>query len=128
MHKRLIWFLAMALLVGVLASCQTKAPETVVSQPTPESATATPVPAIATAEPTATPASNTPTATAEPTATPAPNTPTATVAAAGPSEKTAPKASPTPVRPWQIPTLHSGDWGKGNPDAGLVLVEYSDFQ
>jgi hypothetical protein len=121
MHKRLIWFLATALLVGVLASCQTKAPETVVSQPTPEPATATTV-----VEPTATPVPAT--ATAEPTATPVPSTPTATVAAAGPPDATAPKASPTPVRPWQIPTLHAGDWGKGNPEAGLVLVVYSDFQ
>jgi hypothetical protein len=113
MHKRLIWLVAIGLLVGVLASCQSKAPETVVSQPTPEPPTATPV---ATATPV--PA----TATAEPVATTAPNTPTATAAPAGQ------RASPTPIPPWQIPTVHSGDWAKGNPEAGLVIVEYSDFQ
>ena len=123
MHKRLVWLLAIALLVGILVSCQSKTPESVVSQPTPEpaKATATAVPSTATTEPTAT-------AAAEPTATPVSNTPTATAESAGAPTKSAPNAAPTPTPAWQIPSLHSGDWGKGNPEARMVLVEYSDFQ
>jgi hypothetical protein len=49
------------------------------------------------------------------------NVPTATSATAS-----KPKAVATP--PWQIPTLQESDWTKGAEDAGLVLVEYSDFQ
>jgi hypothetical protein len=47
--------------------------------------------------------------------------PTATLAAA--SE---PGAAPTPA--WQIPELQDSDWTKGAEDAGLIIVEYSDYQ
>jgi hypothetical protein len=47
--------------------------------------------------------------------------PTATLAAAS-----KPGATPTP--PWQIPELQESDWVKGGVNAGLVLVEYSDYQ
>jgi hypothetical protein len=38
------------------------------------------------------------------------------------------KPQPTPTVEWQIPRIGEKEWGKGNPQAGLVLVEYSDFQ
>ena len=50
-------------------------------------------------------------------------TATATQAAATASE---PGAEQMP--PWQIPELRESDWAKGAEDAGLVLVEYSDYQ
>jgi hypothetical protein len=61
----------------------------------------------------------------EPTATQAQATatsaPTATLAAAS-------KSAATPTPPWQIPGIKESDWTKGADDAGLVIVEYSDFQ
>jgi hypothetical protein len=30
--------------------------------------------------------------------------------------------------PWQIPIVAETDWTKGTAGAGLVVVEYSDFQ
>jgi hypothetical protein len=38
------------------------------------------------------------------------------------------QAGPTPTPVWQIPGKRSGEYGKGNPDAKMVVVEYSDFQ
>jgi hypothetical protein len=39
------------------------------------------------------------------------------------------KPSPTPTQPWQLPKIQPDDWAKGGgADAGLTLVEYSDFQ
>jgi hypothetical protein len=37
-------------------------------------------------------------------------------------------AGPTPTPPWQIPGIQPDDWVKGGSEAGLTLVEYSDFQ
>jgi hypothetical protein len=63
--------------------------------------------------------------------------PTATATVAQKSEPTpAPTATPSgasepapaPTPPWQIPTVRETDWTKGAQDAGLVIVEYSDYQ
>ena len=117
MQKRLIWLLAAVLLAGALVSCQSATPTQVASQPTPKPATATKVP----------------TATSMSTATAVPPTPTTKTEATPTSQaevtrapSTKAEATPTPV--WQIPGIRSGEWGKGNPDAKMVLVEYSDFQ
>ena len=40
----------------------------------------------------------------------------------------APKSGAAPMPPWQIPEVRDGEWTKGADDAGLVLVEYSEFQ
>ncbi|MFZ5916817.1 MAG: hypothetical protein ACOYZ7_07795 [Chloroflexota bacterium] len=89
------------LLLGGLVACQTPAPGATPTSPPP---TATSPPATATARPTITPA---PTATTGPVAS---------------------KPTPTPTQPWQIPEIQPDDWASGSADAGMVLVEYSDFQ
>ena len=76
--------------------------------------------------------------TLEPEATAPQPTATATQAAATATvaQKSAPTATPSPASepgaestpPWQIPELRESDWAKGAEDAGLVLVEYSDYQ
>lgn len=40
----------------------------------------------------------------------------------------APKPGATPTPPWQIPEVRDSDWSTGAEDAGLVIVEYSEFQ
>ena len=67
----------------------------------------------------------------QPTATKAKAAATATLAqknapTATPAPASKPGAVPTPS--WQIPVLQESDWTKGGEDAGLVLVEYSDYQ
>jgi cell division septation protein DedD len=47
--------------------------------------------------------------------------PTATPATVSKAE-----ARPTPA--WQIPEVRESEWTKGSEDAGLVIVEYSDYQ
>lgn len=64
------------------------------------------------------------------TATPEPS-PTNTTAA--PASPTATKSagdttSPAPSPTWQIPEVRADDWVRGGANAGLTLVEYSDFQ
>jgi hypothetical protein len=104
MSKRWIPFLALLAICGLVA-CRSAATPTL--EP---AATATMPKAQATAtevEPTATTAQES-----------APTTTPATVAKA--------EARPTPA--WQIPEIREGDWTKGSEDAGLVIVEYSDYQ
>jgi len=106
-------FLSGILLLGALVACQSQTPETTPSKPTP----------LATLVPTATSvAAPTPEPTAV--ASPAPKdtpSPTPKVARA--------KPSPTPTQPWQILEIQPDDWARGGgTDAGLTLVEYSDFQ
>src|SRR4030042_1716486 len=101
MVKRSRWLLAVGLLLGALVACQSATPE-------------------ATANPTVSPSA---TAVPKATATPVPSTPTrAPVAVSTPTRETGSKPQPTPTYPWQIPGIGAGDWGKGNPDAGLVVV------
>ena len=117
MHKRSIWLLAAVLLAGALVGCQAATPTQVASQPTPKPATATTAP-TATAVPATATATQAPTT--KPEATPTPQD----EATRAPGTR----ADPTPAPVWQIPGIRSGEWGKGNPDAKMVLVEYSDFQ
>jgi hypothetical protein len=112
MRKRLIWLLAAILLLGGLAACQSAT-----SEPT---ATSTSTVAVV-ARATATPVPSTPTPAPTVTATPEPQ-------ATKPAQDSGSKPQPTPTVEWQIPKIGEKDWGKGNPQAGLVLVEYSDFQ
>ncbi len=59
-----------------------------------------------------------------PEATPTPPEPSAT-----PKPTFTPAAAEsTPDTSWQIPEIQPGDWVRGGADAGLILVEYSDFQ
>jgi hypothetical protein len=102
MSKRWTLFLGLLVICGLVA-CRSTATPTL--EP---AATAT----QAKVEATATQAK------AEPTATPAPTT--------TPAAASEPAAVATP--PWQIPGIEEGDWTKGAEDAGLVIVEYSDFQ
>jgi len=104
----MIGLLVALLLVGVLVGCQSAAPTETTVPPT---ATSTMVPTETPVPPTAT---STPASVDVPTATPsAPGTD---------------KAGATPTPAWQIPQVGESDWGEGNPDAKLVVVEYSDFQ
>lgn len=69
------------------------------------------------------------TSTSVPTSTPVPAAPTATSVPAGTKDKetdTTEAADAEP--PWQIPRVSESDWTKGAAGAGLVVVEYSDFQ
>ncbi len=109
------WTVVLALLLVGLVACQPATPEATEPPPT---ATATTVPTSTSVPPTATPI---PSPTAEPTSGPPP-------AEATPTRKPVTEPEATPTYSWQIPGLMDGDHGKGNPDAGLVLVEYSDFQ
>jgi hypothetical protein len=89
-----------------------------------------PEPATLRVEPSATPVASTPTPVADtPTAVPT-RKPSATPEATPTSTREAEKRStvPTPTRTWQIPEVQERDWVKGGADAGMVLVEYSDFQ
>lgn len=113
MLKRLLLLLGVLLLGGLLLACQSPTPEPV---STPSRPTATAVADTPTPEPTAKPATDTPVP--EPTATPQPeNTPVA-----------AGKPSPTPTTPWQIPEIQPDDWVTGGADAGLIIVDYGDYQ
>jgi len=121
MKKWTLWAGGLLLALGV-AACQattpTVSPPAVMSTAVPPTATATTLP------PTATPKSALPHGGAT-------TAPTATPGVAQSPAVTRPKsnaASPTPTRPWQIPELEAGDWTTGGDDAGMVLVEYSDFQ
>jgi cyclophilin family peptidyl-prolyl cis-trans isomerase/predicted DsbA family dithiol-disulfide isomerase len=116
MRKHTIGFLSALLLLGVLAACQTAASIETAMPPT---ATSVPPTATWTTAPTETPVP-TPAATATPA--------TADVPAATPSGPGPARAGPTPTPEWQIPRVGEADWGEGNPDAKLVVVEYSDFQ
>jgi hypothetical protein len=60
-----------------------------------------------------------------PTATPAA---TATSVPAAPTATTEAVAEAETEPPWQIPVVSETDWTKGAEGAGLVVVEYSDFQ
>lgn len=112
MRKRLIWLLAAILLLGGLVACQSATPD---ATATSTSTVAVVVRATATSVPS--------TPTPVPTATAAPE-PQATK----PAQEPGSKPQPTPTSEWQIPRIGEKEWGKGNPQAGLVLVEYSDFQ
>lgn len=75
-----------------------------------------------------------PSPTPAPTSTPVLEAPTATQVSEAPKEEeqrptataAAEPADATP--PWRIPQVGEKDWTKGMPGAGLVVVEYSDFQ
>jgi cytoskeletal protein RodZ len=125
MSKR---FLTILLFIGLFvvgaSACQSKTTEDAQTTP-PSTATATPttekVPtATATDEPTAAPTTR-PTATSAPAKDdPTPTPGSATTATENPS--------PTPTRPWQIPEERKDDWTKGGESAGLIIVEYGDYQ
>jgi hypothetical protein len=93
-----LWWLVA--IVGLVAACQAASPT-----PAPSS---TPVPTSTSvaAVPTATPAGEDPK-----------QEPTATAEAGAVAEPQ-----------WQIPRVQETDWAEGTPGAGLVVVEYSDFQ
>lgn len=121
MSKRIILalFLGGLLLVG-LAACTATTPVATIALPptaTKPAPTATPsptrLPATATAVPSLTPS---------PTKQPADDNPTPT-----PVQSTA-RVSPTPTLPWQIPAEVEGDWTKGGQTAGVIIVEYGDYQ
>ena len=114
MFKRL-FFLFGVLSLAWLVACQSPTPEATPSSPEPLAT----VVVTATPEPTATPV---PEVTPSPTLSPAGEEPSPTPAEIGD------KPSPTPTIPWQIPEVRPDDWVKGGDGAGLVLVEYSDFQ
>jgi hypothetical protein len=90
------------------------------------------------ASPTLAPSSTpVPTSTSVPTATPVPAVPTSTPVGEvvkEEKEKPTPTAAAEPAAdaptepPWQIPRVSETDWTKGTDGAGLVVVEYSDFQ
>jgi len=73
--------------------------------------------ACGTSQPEATPTGTKPAATQTATSAPPP-----TDSASGGS------SSPTPTPTWQVPLVQEDDWTIGSEDAGLVIVEYSDFQ
>lgn len=98
MPKRVMLLLGALALSGLVA-CKSPTPETASPQP----------------EPTATSA--------------APVSPAATTQDLSPTpEATGDAAGPTPVPTWQIPEVRADDWVRGGANAGLTLVEYSDFQ
>lgn len=69
--------------------------------------------------------SSTPEATTpEPSPTNTATAPTSPVATKAAEDTTSPTPSPT----WQIPEVRADDWVRGGANAGLTLVEYSDFQ
>lgn len=124
MLKRLILLFGVLLLGGIVG-CQSPVSEATPTRPEPS---ATLVAETPTPQPTATPVASTPTP--QPTATqpvaqasPLPeDTPAQTTKAASD------RPVPTPAPPWQIPEVQPDDWATGGADAGMVLVEYSDFQ
>jgi cyclophilin family peptidyl-prolyl cis-trans isomerase/protein-disulfide isomerase len=113
MLKRFVWFVMVGALLGGLVACQTG---TATPSPVP---TGTVAVATMTAVPATVPA--TATSTIEPAAS-ATVTSVVTPAAGGT------KPAPTPTVPWQIPELRTSDWIRGGANAGMILVEYSDFQ
>lgn len=123
MSKR-SWTLALfiALLLGALTACQKPSPTaTIVSLPT-----ATPRPPTATVAPTM-PATPTQSALPTPTAdvqAPATSVPQPTPTSRWPRPQTA--LTPTPA--WQIPEVSDDDQKRGAADAGMILVEYGDYQ
>lgn len=134
MPKRILFLsLLMSLLAVGIAACQpvaeiVKTPSTLSAAPTATAIKARPSSTV-TAAPKPT---NTPVPAVTPTATPsaAPSaTPSATQKGATPTVRpTRSSGEPTPTRPWQIPEVQSADWAKGGEDAGLVIVEYGDYQ
>jgi hypothetical protein len=107
MSKRWIPFLSLLAICGLVA-CQSAATPTLAptaTQPsvTAAQATATAPQAIATA---------TKAQESAPTVTPA----------------TVSKAEARPTPSWQIPEVRESDWTEGSEEAGLVIVEYADFQ
>lgn len=107
---------ALLVLMAALAACQPATPRVSngASEPT-ETATV----AAATVAPTEPPS-------AAPTeATPAPSEPTSPPAATPVPGAT---SAPQPTPPWIIPEIREGDWVKGPEEAGVTIVEYSDFQ
>ncbi|MBN1640080.1 MAG: thioredoxin domain-containing protein, partial [Anaerolineae bacterium] len=136
MRKLSAW-LGVALLVLVaLSACSTAEPTLPASVALPTS-TPTPTPtqisqkgpaptptAAATSTPADTPTSAPP---ATPTAEPGTPTPATDVETPAPTP-TQEQASVQPTPAWQIPSPRETDWAKGNPEAKLVIVEYSDFQ
>jgi hypothetical protein len=97
------------LLLIALVACQSPAATATVASASPTAVSA------ATREPTKPPATEPP-----PTATPR----TASTPTPGGSSGSSAEATPA----WKIPEIREEDWVKGDVDAGLVLVEYSDFQ
>jgi len=108
MSKRLLVFWGLLAVCGLVA-CQAAASPTLAPTETPVS-TSTSIPVV----------------------------PTATLTVAKTPEKEEPKPTATTAMeadaavdaepPWQIPTVREEDWAKGGADAGLVVVEYSDYQ
>ncbi len=131
MSKR-IWivlFLTGAL-IAALVACRPQTTQVTQSTPSPTTAvqpptatvekSPTPLPTRPPADtPTAAPTNTSP-PTSPPTATPAQVEPTPTTAQDNPP--------PTPTPPWQIPGVQDNDWTKGGENAGLIIVEYADFQ
>lgn len=105
---------ALLALVLALAACQTATPEAITTapEPTAQQATAAPTQEVA---PLPSPTGDAG-AEAQPTPTPA--------ATPVPGATSAPR--PTPE--WQIPMVQEDDWVSGPEDAGMTVVEYSDFQ
>ena len=120
MFKRLMMLLFTALLLNGLMACQSPTPEATPEQPTPlPTLVPTATPAAATFTPVVSTPTPVPTASASPDleATPSPT-----------AESGSARLSPTPTVAWQIPEIQSDDWVKGGDGAGLVIVEYGDFQ
>jgi hypothetical protein len=110
MSKRWILLLGLLAVCGLVACRSTDAPTPEPEATAPPKATATEGKATATevkAEATATQAQE-------------------SRPAAKPATESKPEATPTPA--WQIPEVREGEWTKGADDAGLVIVEYSDYQ
>lgn len=110
MSKRWIFLLGLLAVCGLVACQSTDAPTLEPEATAPPKATATEAKATATevkVEATATQAQK-----SAPTVKPA----------------TGSKPEATPMPPWQIPEVRESDWTKGADDAGLVIVEYSDYQ
>ena len=105
MSKRLLYLWGVLVVCGLVA-CQAAATPTLAPSPTP-----VPTSTRVLAMPTATPVGE---ATKE-----VKPEPTATTESATDAETEA---------SWQIPQVGDGEWTKGTAGAGLVVVEYSDFQ
>jgi hypothetical protein len=111
MTKRLLRLWGLLAVCGLVA-CQAAATPTLAP-------TAVPTATLVQAAPSATPVAKTPEEEkTRPTAT------SATEATPTTEASTGEEAEP----PWQIPRVGEEDWTKGTAGAGLVVVEYSDFQ
>lgn len=108
-----LWGALIALMLA-LAACRPATPEAATSVPEPTAPPATVAPTDAPAEQ-ATPAGEATAALDEPTTSAPTPVPGATLA-------------PRPEPAWLIPELREDEWVKGPEDAGLTIVEYSDFQ